>query len=162
MYLLQKASAKGSNVFEAATIPQMASDLGFLTKDKTRIAPQNVKRALKELEDNGYLTRWQKYKGEGVPLTIKLDFSEAFLRKKRQYIYISTGKNEEDGSDLGVKNDPHYNPSNLPNPANPSLSSLIPSNPPLSSLKECEEEKLSEKDCEEETYGTPYEDGLPF
>ena len=131
------------------TNEQIASDLGILTKRRDGLALKNVQRSLEELEEHGYLRRWQKYKGENVPLTIKLNFDEGFLRQKREESVTNSDINEQPGSE---------NPSENVHPYNPFLSSLNPSlsssNPVLSgsnpSLSDHEEEKDLEKELSEE------------
>ena len=148
IHLLQKSSAKGSNEIEL-TKAQIASDLGILTKRRDGLALKNVQRSLEELEEHGYLRRWQKYKGENVPLTIKLNFDEGFLRQKREESVTNSDINEQPGSE---------NPSENVHPYNPFLSSLNPSlsssNPVLSGsnpgLSDHEEEKDLEKELSEE------------
>lgn len=141
IHLLQKSSAKGSNEIEL-TKAQIASDLGILTKKRDGLALKNVQRSLEELEEHGYLRRWQKYKGENAPLTIKLNFNDGFLRQKREESVTSSDINEQPGSE---------NPSENVHPYNPILSSLNPSlsssNPVLSDL---EEEKNLEKELSKE------------
>lgn len=94
IHLLQKSSIKGCNpnalynVVEL-TKQQIAIDLGILTK-KGEPANKSVQRALEELEALGYLKRFQKYKSEGCPLTIMLNFKKEFLNKKIE----SEDKNE--------------------------------------------------------------------
>ena len=94
IHLLQKSSIKGCNpnalynVVEL-TKPQIAIDLGILTK-KGEPANKSIQRALEELEALGYLKRYQKYKSEGCPLTIMLNFKKEFLNKKIE----SEDKNE--------------------------------------------------------------------
>ena len=148
IHLLQKSSAKGCNEIEL-TKAQIASDLGILTKKRDGLALKNVQRSLEELEEHGYLRRWQKYKGENVPLTIKLNFDEGFLRQKREESVTNSDINEQPGSE---------NPSENVHPYNPFLSSLNPSlsssNPVLSGsnpgLSDHEEEKDLEKELSEE------------
>lgn len=148
IHLLQKSSAKGSNEIEL-TKAQIASDLGILTKRRDGLALKNVQRSLEELEEHGYLRRWQKYKGENVPLTIKLNFDEGFLRQKREESVTNSDINEQPGSE---------NPSENVHPYNLFLSSLNPSlsssNPVLSGsnpgLSDHEEEKDLEKELSEE------------
>lgn len=148
IHLLQKSSAKGSNEIEL-TKAQIASDLGILTKKRDGLALKNVQRSLEVLEEHGYLRRWQKYKGENAPLTIKLNFDDGFLRQKREESVTSSDINEQPGSE---------NPSENVHPYNPILSSLNPSlsssNPVLSSsnpvLSDLEEEKNLEKELSEE------------
>ena len=86
IHLLQKSSIKGCNpnaLYNAVelTKQQIAIDLGILTK-KGEPANKSVQRALEELEALGYLKRFQKYKSEGCPLTIMLNFKKEFLNKK--------------------------------------------------------------------------------
>ena len=148
IHLLQKSSAKGSNEIEL-TKAQIASDLGILTKRRDGLALKNVQRSLEELEEHGYLRRWQKYKGENVPLTIKLNFDDGFLRQKREESVTSSDINEQPESENPSENVHPYNP--ILSSLNPSLSSSNPvlscSNPVLSDL---EEEKNLEKELSEE------------
>ena len=159
LHLLQKSSAKGSNEVEL-TKPQIAADLGILTKDRNGLAVKNVQRSLNELEEQGYLSKWQTYKGEGVPLTIKLNLEEGFLRQKRNENATSSDKKEPSDSEK---------PSENVHPYNPSLSSFNPSllntNPNLSDLSENgdmkendEEVKDLEKELCEEAVQEPKED----
>ena len=147
IHLLQKSSAKGSNEIEL-TKAQIASDLGILTKRRDGLALKNVQRSLEELEEHGYLRRWQKYKGENVPLTIKLNFDEG-LRQKREESVTNSDINEQPGSENPSENVHPYNP--FLSFLNPSLSS---SNPVLSGsnpgLSDHEEEKDLEKELSEE------------
>ena len=159
IHLLQKSSAKGSNEIEL-TKAQIASDLGILTKRRDGLALKNVQRSLEELEEHGYLRRWQKYKGENVPLTIKLNFDEGFLRQKRNENATSSDKNEPSESEKPSENVHPYNPSL--SSSNPNLSS---SNPNLSDLSENgdmkendEEVKNLEKELCEEAVQEPKED----
>ena len=166
MHLLQKSSAKGCDEVEL-TKPQIAADLGILTKDKNGLAVKNVQRSLNELEEQGYLSKWQTYKGEGVPLTIKLNLEEGFLRQKRNENATSSDKNEPSESEKPSENVHPYNPSlSSFNPSllntNPNLSS---SNPNLSDLSENgdmkendEEVKNLEKELCEEAVQEPKED----
>lgn len=144
IHLLQKSSAKGSNEIEL-TKAQIASDLGVLTKKRDGLALKNVQRSLEELEEHGYLRRWQKYKGENVPLTIKLNFDEGFLRQKREESVTNSDINEQPGSE---------NPSDNVHPYNPILSSLNPSlsssNPVLSGSNPVLSDVVEEKDLEKE------------
>jgi hypothetical protein len=144
IHLLQKSSAKGSNEIEL-TKAQIASDLGVLTKKRDGLALKNVQRSLEELEEHGYLRRWQKYKGENVPLTIKLNFDEGFLRQKREESVTNSDINEQPGSE---------NPSDNVHPYNPILSFLNPSlsssNPVLSGSNPVLSDVVEEKDLEKE------------
>lgn len=154
MHLLQKSSAKGSNEVEL-TKPQIANDLGILTKNRDALAPKNVQRALGELEAHGYLTKWQRYKGEGVPLTIKLNMNEEFLKQKRIEDAPNADKNEGTESQEPSENVHPYNHSlSSSNPfissTNPSLSSSNHSEPDSSEEVEDEDKKL-EKEFSEET-----------
>lgn len=137
IHLLQKSSAKGSNEIEL-TKAQIASDLGILTKKRDGLALKNVQRSLEELEEHGYLRRWQKYKGENVPLTIKMNFDEGFLRQKREESVTNSDINEQPGSEK---------PSDYVHPYNLILSSL---NPSLSSSNPVLSDVVEEKDLEKE------------
>jgi hypothetical protein len=108
MHLLQKSSAKGSDEIEL-TKALIASDLGILTKKRDAIAPKNVQRSLDELEARNYIQRWQKYKGENAPLTIKLNLDEAFLRQKQEKKDSNSDKNEQSESEKPSENVHHYN-----------------------------------------------------
>lgn len=153
MHLLQKSSAKGSNEVEL-TKPQIANDLGILTKNRDALAPKNVQRALGELEAHGYLTKWQRYKGEGVPLTIKLNMNEEFLKQKRIEDAPNADKNEGTESQEPSENVHPYNHSlSSSNPfissTNPSLSSSNHSEPDSSEEVEDEDKKLEKEFSEE-------------
>lgn len=144
MHLLQKSSAKGSDEVEL-TKPQIAADLGILTKDRNGLAVKNVQRSLNELEEQGYLSKWQTYKGEGVPLTIKLNLEEGFLRQKRNENATSSDKKEPSDSEKPSENVHPYNPSL--SSSNPNLSS---SNPNLSDLSEKSDMKENDEELEKE------------
>lgn len=144
MHLLQKSSAKGCDEVEL-TKPQIAADLGILTKDKNGLAVKNVQRSLNELEEHGYLSKWQTYKGEGVPLTIKLNLEEVFLRPKRNENSTCSNKKEPSESEKPSENVHPYNPSL--SSSNPSLSS---SNPNLSDLSEKSDMKENDEELEKE------------
>ena len=144
MHLLQKSSAKGSDEVEL-TKPQIAADLGILTKDKNGLAVKNVQRSLNELEELGYLSKWQTYKGEGVPLTIKLNLEEGFLRQKRNENATSSDKKEPSESETPSENVHPYIPSL--SSSNPNLSS---SNPNLSDLSEKSDMKENDEELEKE------------
>ena len=77
MHLLQKSSAKGSNEVEL-TKPQIANDLGILTKNRDALAPKNVQRALGELEAHGLRRTY----GEAVNIGIvrKIAHRERHIR----------------------------------------------------------------------------------
>ena len=152
MHLLQKSSAKGCDEVEL-TKPQIAADLGILTKDKNGLAVKNVQRSLNELEEQGYLSKWQTYKGEGVPLTIKLNLEEGFLRQKRNENATSSDKKEPSESETPSENVHPYNP-NLSS-SNPNLSDLSENG----DMKENDEEvKNLEKELCEEAVQEPKED----
>lgn len=129
IHLLQKSSSKGCkdnalyNDIEL-TKELIAIDLGILTKNGEP-STKLIQRALEELESNGYIDRFQKYKSKGCPLTIRLNFRKDFLTKSENK---KEAKIEE--SETGFVH--HYNPF---------LSSLISPNPSLSSLKEKETEE---------------------
>ena len=80
VHLVQFSSDKGNNQFKI-TEPQIAEKLGLLTREGN-LAVKTVQRALKELEDAGYLQKWQKYKGSGVPLNVNMNFESDFLNTK--------------------------------------------------------------------------------
>ena len=80
VHLVQYSSDKGNNQFKI-TEPQIAEKLGLLTREGN-LAVKTVQRSLKELEDAGYLQKWQKYKGSGVPLNININFESDFLNTK--------------------------------------------------------------------------------
>lgn len=154
MHLLQKSSAKGSNEVEL-TKPQIANDLGILTKNRDALAPKNVQRALGELEAHGYLTKWQRYKGEGVPLTIKLNMNEEFLKQKRIEDAPNADKNEGTESQEPSENVHPYNPSL--STSNPSLSDTNPNLSDLSAENDLGE-KEEEKEIMEEEFSTEIPD----
>lgn len=137
MHLLQKSSAKGSDEIEL-TKALIASDLGILTKKKDGLAIKNVQRALEELEAMNYIQRWQKYKGESSPLTIKMNLDEAFLRQKREENNSKSDKNEQYDGKKPSENVHHYN--HYLSVSNHSLStsnhSLSTSNHSLSQLED--------------------------
>lgn len=80
MHLVQYSSDRSDCVFNV-TEPQIAEKLGFITSSGN-LAVKTVQRALKELEDAGYLKKWQKFKGAGVPLTISMNLDSEFLKAK--------------------------------------------------------------------------------
>lgn len=81
MHLIQYSSDRYDCVFNV-TEPQIAEKLGMFTSSGN-LAVKTVQRALKELEDAGYLKKWQKFKGTGVPLTINMNFNDEFLKAKQ-------------------------------------------------------------------------------
>lgn len=86
MHLVQYSSDRSNestvvSVFNV-TEPQIAEKLGMFTSSGN-LAVKTVQRALKELEDAGYLKKWQKFKGAGVPLTISMNFNDEFLKAKQ-------------------------------------------------------------------------------
>lgn len=81
MHLVQYSSDSRSNGVFNITEPQIAEKLGFITSSGN-LAVKTVQRALKELNDAGYLKKWQKFKGTGVPLTISMNFNDEFLKAK--------------------------------------------------------------------------------
>lgn len=81
MHLIQYSSDRYDCVFNV-TEPQIAEKLGMFTSSGN-LAVKTVQRALKELEDAGYLKKWQKFKGAGVPLTISMNFNDEFLKAKQ-------------------------------------------------------------------------------
>ena len=154
IHLLQKSSAKGSDEVEL-TKSQIASDLGILTIKKDKLALKNVQRALEELEEHGYLRRWQKFKGEDVPLTIKLNLYEGFLRQKREENGTGSDNNERPGSEKPSENVHPYNPSL--STSNPSLSDTNPNLSDLSAENDLGE-KEEEKEIMEEEFSTEIPD----
>ena len=130
IHLLQKSSNKGCaenalyNEIEL-TKELIAIDLGILTK-ANEPSTKLIQRALEELEKHGYITRFQKFKSKGCPLTIRLNFSKQFLYQNRTKNNKSEDKNDSsfDKSESGFVH--HYNP--LIIPSNPLLSSTISSN----------------------------------
>ena len=90
IHFLQKSSSKGCsdnalyNDIEL-TKELIAIDLGILTKTGEP-STKLIQRALEELEENGYIKRFQKYKTKGCPLTIRLNFRYDFLNKKENEI----------------------------------------------------------------------------
>jgi len=129
IHLLQKSSIKGCNpnalynVVEL-TKPQIAIDLGILTK-KGEPANKSIQRALEELEVLGYLKRYQKYKSEGCPLTIMLNFKKEFLNKKIE----SEDKNEFNFDEIEDKKESDFvkTDEKFVHPYNPFLSINNPS-----------------------------------
>lgn len=85
IHLLQKSSNKGCadnalyNDIEL-TKELIAIDLGILTKTGEP-SIKLIQRALEELEENGYIKRFQKYKSKGCPLTIRLNLKYDFLNQ---------------------------------------------------------------------------------
>lgn len=80
VHLLEIASSTGSNTFNK-TEPQLAMELGIFTQ-RGGLGVKQVQRALGELEQHGYLRKWQQYKVSGCPLTICLNFSKEWLHQK--------------------------------------------------------------------------------
>lgn len=115
IHLLQKSSSKGCadnalyNDIEL-TKELIAIDLGILTKTGEP-STKLIQRALEELEENGYIKRFQKYKTKGCPLTIRLNLRYDFLNKKENEIEESEDKNDSsfDENESGFVH--HYNPS---------------------------------------------------
>lgn len=128
IHLLQKSSSKGCNknaLYNDVELTKelIAIDLGILTKSGEP-SIKLIQRALDELEEHGYINRFQKYKSKGCPLTIRLNLKKEFLNKKKDKIEESEDKNDASFDETESGNVHHYNPF---------LSSLISSNPSLSS-----------------------------
>lgn len=140
IHLLQKSSSKGCKndaLYNDVELTKelIAIDLGILTKNDEP-STKLVQRALEELEDEGYIKRFQKYKSKGCPLTIRLNFSKQFLSKNGTKKESSFDKSENKNDSSFSKTESgfvhHYNPSlSSSNPSlnlsNPSLSHLISS-----------------------------------
>lgn len=133
IHLLQKSSNKGCaenalyNEIEL-TKELIAIDLGILTKTNEP-STKLIQRALEELEKHGYITRFQKFKSKGCPLTIRLNLSQQFLKENNTQIEKSEKENETsfDKSESGFVH--HYNPyQSLLIHSNPLQSSTISSN----------------------------------
>ena len=130
IHLLQKSSSKGCadkalyNDVEL-TKELIAIDLGILTKSGEP-SIKLVQRALEELEEHGYIKRFQKFKSKGCPLTIRLNLSQQFLRKNNKQIEESEEEYDSsfDETESGFVH--HYNPSLIP--SNLSKSTTNPSN----------------------------------
>ena len=140
IHLLQKSSSKGCKddaLYNDVELTKelIAIDLGILTKNDEP-STKLVQRALEELEVEGYIKRFQKYKSKGCPLTIRLNFSKQFLSKNGTKKESSFDKSENKNDSSFTKTESgfvhHYNPSlSSSNPSlnlsNPSLSHLISS-----------------------------------
>lgn len=129
IHLLQKSSNKGCPIDALyndveLTEPFIAIDLGILTK-KGDPSTKLIQRALAELQENGYITKFQKYRAAGCPLTIRLNFSKQFLFQKKNDFSKIEDKKESDFSKTESGFVQHYNP--LLSFPNPSLSSFNPS-----------------------------------
>lgn len=115
IHLLQKSSSKGCadnasyNDIEL-TKELIAIDLGILTKTGEP-STKLIQRALEELEENGYIKRFQKYKTKGCPLTIRLNLRYDFLNKKEDEIEESENKNDSSFGENESGFVHHYNPS---------------------------------------------------
>lgn len=123
IHLLQKSSNKGcadNALYNDVELTKelIAIDLGILTRDGEP-SVKSIQRALEELEEHGYIKRFQKYKSKGCPLTIRLNLSQQFLRQ-------SENKKDSTCDESESKFVHHYNPSIIP--SNPSQSDDNPFN----------------------------------
>lgn len=118
IHLLQKSSLKGcaeNALYNDVELTKelIAIDLGILTKTGEP-SIKLVQRALEELEKNGYIKRFQKYKTKGCPLTIRLNLSQQFLRQNETQIDESENKNDSGFDESESENVHHYNPNIIP------------------------------------------------
>lgn len=130
IHLLQKSSNKGcadNALYNDVELTKelIAIDLGILTREGEP-SVKSIQRALEELEEHGYIKRFQKYKSKGCPLTIRLNFSQQFLRQ-------SENKKDSTCDESESKFVHHYNPSIIP--SNPFQSDNNPSNISKDELK---------------------------
>lgn len=134
IHLLQKSSNKGcidNALYNDVELTKelIAIDLGILTKTGEP-STKLIQRALEELEEHGYIKRFQKYKTKGCPLTIRLNLSQQFLRENETQNDESEDKKELGFEKSESENVHHYNPNViLSNPSqsnnNPFLSEIL-------------------------------------
>lgn len=115
MHLLQKSSSKGCDdkaLYNDVELTKelIAIDLGILTKSGEP-STKLIQRALEELEEHGYIKRFQKFKSKGCPLTIRLNLSQQFLRQNNAQIEESEDENDSSSNKTESGFVHHYNPS---------------------------------------------------
>jgi hypothetical protein len=142
IHLLQKSSLKGcaeNALYNDVELTKelIAIDLGILTKTGEP-SIKLIQRALEELEEYGYIKRFQKYKTKGCPLTIRLNLSQQFLRQNETQIDESENKNDSGFDKSESENVHHYNPIIIP-------SNLLQSNTNLFLSEKIEDVKTFEE-----------------
>jgi hypothetical protein len=152
MHLLQKSSNKGCDdkaLYNDVELTKelIAIDLGILTKSGEP-STKLIQRVLEELEEHGYIKRFQKFKSKGCPLTIRLNLSQQFLRQNNAQIEESEDENDSSSNKTESGFVHHYNPSLIP--SNPSQSTTNPSNLSEEGLKREFETACGVEDEEEE------------
>lgn len=137
IHLLQKSSSKGCDdkaLYNDVELTKelIAIDLGILTKSGEP-STKLIQRALEELEEHGYIKRFQKFKSKGCPLTIRLNLSQQFLKQNNTQIEESEDENDSSSNKTESGFVHHYNPSLIS--SNPSQSTTNPSNISKEGLK---------------------------
>lgn len=137
IHLLQKSSSKGCDdkaLYNDVELTKelIAIDLGILTKSGEP-STKLIQRALEELEEHGYIKRFQKFKSKGCPLTIRLNLSQQFLKQNNTQIEESEDENDSSSNKTESGFVHHYNPSLIS--SNPSQSNTNPSNISKEGLK---------------------------
>lgn len=137
IHLLQKSSSKGCDdkaLYNDVELTKelIAIDLGILTKSGEP-STKLIQRALEELEEHGYIKRFQKFKSKGCPLTIRLNLSQQFLKQNNTQIEESEDENDSGSNKTESGFVHHYNPSLIS--SNPSQSTTNPSNISKEGLK---------------------------
>lgn len=137
IHLLQKSSSKGCDdkaLYNDVELTKelIAIDLGILTKSGEP-STKLIQRALEELEEHGYIKRFQKFKSKGCPLTIRLNLSQQFLKQNNTQIEENEDENDSSSNKTESGFVHHYNPSLIS--SNPSQSTTNPSNISKEGLK---------------------------
>ncbi len=133
-HLLQKSSQMASVTIDKYTEEQMAEDIGIYTK-QGNVGGQAVGKALKQLEEKGYIKKFQKFKKKGCSVTIVMNFDDEFVKQKgSKYIEKCNPKLNVNESKCNPKLNVNDKPllSTSYHNLSPSYQKLSPSYPSLS------------------------------